>query len=272
MSKPMAKQHATECARPTRRWLLRLIPLVLLVAVLAGVFALTSEAASVSFDVTSEPGEGSLGSLQLLFLFTLLALAPTLLIMVTSFTRIIIVLSLLRSAIGLQQTPPNQVLIGLALFLSLFVMQPVITEITETSLDPYLDGQIGIEEALDSAQVPLKEFMLKETRAEDLNLFLSLSQVEQPQVVEGDIEGLMSLGLEVIIPAFLTSELRLGFTTGFLLFIPFLIIDMIVASTLMSMGMVMLPPSIISLPFKLMLFVVVNGWTLVIETLISGFV
>lgn len=226
-------------------------------------------AASVNVDVSSDGGDG-MGTMQLLFLFTLLAVAPSLLIMVTSFTRIVIVFSFLRNAIGLQQTPPNQVIVGLALFLSLFIMQPVLSEINTTSIEPYTKGEITQEEAFEKLQQPLKKFMLKETKVADLNLFLSLSG-DQAQIEQVDPENLMGLGLEVVVPAFITSELKYAFTIGFLLFLPFLIIDMIVSSTLMSMGMVMLPPSMISLPFKLMLFVVVDGWRLIMEMLITGF-
>lgn len=226
-------------------------------------------ASSINVDVSSDGGDG-MGTMQLLFLFTLLAVAPSLLIMVTSFTRIVIVFSFLRSAIGLQQTPPNQVIIGLALFLSLFIMQPVLTEINTESIEPYTKGQITQEVAFQKMQKPLKKFMLKQTKVSDLNLFLSLSG-DQDQIEEVNPDNLMDLGLEIVVPSFITSELKRAFTIGFLLFLPFLIIDMIVSSTLMSMGMVMLPPSMISLPFKLMLFVVVDGWRLIMEMLVRGF-
>lgn len=216
-------------------------------------------------------GDGSdMDSLKLLFTFALIALAPSLLIMMTSFTRIIIVFSFLRNALGLQQTPPNQVLVGLALFLSYFIMHPVITTMNETALKPYSEGLITQEEALQTVQIPLKQFMLKQTKIADLNLFLSLS--EQAETVEEiNPDSLLELGLETIVPSFITSELKRAFMIGFLLFLPFLVIDMIVASTLMSMGMVMLPPSMISLPFKIMLFVVVDGWSLIMEMLIRSF-
>lgn len=226
-------------------------------------------ASSINVDVSSDGGDG-MGTMQLLFLFTLLAVAPSLLIMVTSFTRIVIVFSFLRSAIGLQQTPPNQVIIGLALFLSVFIMQPVLTEINTESIEPYTKGQITQEVAFQKMQKPLKKFMLKQTKVSDLNLFLSLSG-DQDQIEEVNPDNLMDLGLEIVVPSFITSELKRAFTIGFLLFLPFLIIDMIVSSTLMSMGMVMLPPSMISLPFKLMLFVVVDGWRLIMEMLVRGF-
>jgi flagellar biosynthetic protein FliP len=190
--------------------------------------------------------------------------------MMTSFTRIVIVLSLLRNAIGLQQTPPNQVIIGLALALSLFIMAPVISTVNKDAIEPLQKGKITEEVALERMQDPIKEFMLKQTKDKDLNMFLSLAGDEE-KVEGGSTESLKELSLSVIVPAFITSELKRAFTMGFLLFLPFLVIDMIVSSTLMSMGMVMLPPSMISLPFKLMLFVVVDGWGLLIETLITSF-
>ncbi len=222
---------------------------------------------TIDFDTTGTDG---LGTLELLFLFVFIALAPSLLLMVTCFTRIVIVFSFLRNAIGLNQTPPNQVIIGLALFLSLFIMKPVVMDIQEQSVEPYMRDEITQQVALERMQVPLKEFMLKQTKTDDLNLFLSLSGVED-LATEVQPESLRDLGLEIVIPAFITSELTRAFTIGFLLFLPFLIIDMIVASTLMSMGMMMLPPSMISLPFKLMLFVVADGWSLLIEMLAKSF-
>lgn len=223
-------------------------------------------AATVSFDVSDEGG--GLDSFRLLGLFVLLALAPTLLLMFTCFTRIVIVLSLVRNAIGLQNTPPNQVIIGLALFLSLFVMNPVLTQINDVALKPYLSEEITLEEAIDEAQVPLKEFMLKQTRTEDLNLFQTLSGAEEMAQTQQEMSA---LSLTVITPAFITSEISRAFMTGFFLYLPFLVIDMVVSSTLMSVGMVMLPPSMISLPFKLMLFVVVDGWQLVMQMLVVSY-
>ncbi|WP_242964942.1 flagellar type III secretion system pore protein FliP [Scatolibacter rhodanostii] len=227
-------------------------------------------AAGITVDFDTEGSEGGMSELQLLFMFALLSLAPSILIMMTSFTRIVIVFSFLRNAIGLQQTPPNQVIVGISLFLSYFIMMPVINQINTESVQPYMQQEITQEVALEKMQEPIKEFMLKQTKAPDLNLFLSLSgDTEKLNTVEPD--KLMSLGLEVIVPAFITSELKRAFTIGFLLFLPFLIIDMIVSSTLMSMGMVMLPPSTIALPFKLMLFVVVDGWSLIMEMLVKSF-
>ena len=229
----------------------------------------TAHAAGINIDLDTDGSDGTMGSLQLLFIFALIALAPSLLIMMTCFTRIVIVFSLLRNAIGLQQTPPNQVLIGLALFLSLFIMNPVLTEINETGLQPYKNGEITQEVALENMKKPIKRFMLRQIKEDDLNLFLSLSGKSDVDI--SDTESLISLGLNIIVPSFITSELKRAFTMGFLLYIPFMVIDMIVSSALMSMGMVMLPPSMISLPFKLMLFVVVNGWSLIIEMLVKSF-
>jgi flagellar biosynthetic protein FliP len=227
-------------------------------------------AASLNIDFGAAGEDGILGPLQMLIFFALLTLAPSILIMMTSFTRIIIVFSFLRNALGLQQTPPNQVIVGLALFLSLFIMGPVLEEINETALQPFQAGTITQAECLDNMQGPIKIFMLKQIKVPDLNLFLSLAG-EESLAQEVSPELLTNLSLRIVIPSFITSELKRAFTIGFLLFIPFLIIDMIVASTLMSMGMVMLPPSMISLPFKLMLFVVADGWSLMIETLVKGF-
>lgn len=203
-------------------------------------------------------------SMQILFLLTILSLAPSLLIMLTSFTRIIIVLSFTRNALGTQSMPPNQVLVGLALFLTFFVMSPVITEINETAFTPYTKGEITQEVALDKAVQPIRTFMFKYTREKDLALFLKLGQVNQP-LAKNDIPT------STLIPAFIISELKTAFEIGFFLYIPFLMIDMVVASTLMSMGMMMLPPIMISMPFKILLFVMVDGWNLIIRSLIMGF-
>lgn len=240
-----------------------------LVFLLSFVLAIQASAAGFTIDFDTLGTDG-LGTFQLLFLFTFLALAPSLLLMMTCFTRIVIVFSFLRNAIGLQQTPPNQVIIGLSLFLSLFIMKPVVMEIQDNSIEPYLREEITQQVALDRMQSPIKEFMLKQTKADDLNLFISLAG-EKDSLPEMQADKLENLGLDIVIPAFITSELTRAFTIGFLLFLPFLIIDMIVASTLMSMGMMMLPPSMISLPFKLMLFVVVDGWSLLIEMLAKSF-
>lgn len=247
---------------------------VILVAV-TGFFLVRAYAAPV---VTVDLGSGDasqsqFGILDALLTVILLALAPSILIMMTSFTRIVIVLSFLRNALGTQQSPPNQVLVGLALFLTLFIMSPVFTQINETAYQPYRAEEITQEEAIKRATVPLKEFMIRQIYTNDLNLFISISneKTDSQIALTGEQEELLELGMEIVVPAFITSELKRAFSIGFLLFIPFLIIDMVVSSTLMSMGMVMLPPSTIALPFKIMTFVLVDGWGLLIGTLISGF-
>ena len=203
-------------------------------------------------------------SLQIVGLLTILSIAPAILIMLTGFTRIIIVLSLTRNALGLQQMPPNQVLVALALFLTFFVMSPVFNQIKTEALDPYMNQEITAQEAIDTASVPLKEFMLKQTYKSDLELFVDISRQE-------DVSNIDSIPMSTIIPAFITSEIKRGFQIGFFIYIPFIVIDMVVASTLMAMGMMMLPPTVISLPFKVLLFVLVDGWALMIQTLITSF-
>lgn len=202
--------------------------------------------------------------LELLFLLTFLTLLPTLMMMVTSFTRVIIVLSFARNAIGVPQLPPNQVLLGLALFLSVFIMAPVWTEVNRTALQPYLAGEIAQREAFDRALVPLRGFMFKQTRERDIALFMELGQQPRP-ANEQDVPTW------VLVPSFIVSELKTAFQMGFVIFIPFLLIDMIVSSTLMSMGMMMLPPVVVSLPFKVLLFVMVDGWDLIVRSLVMSF-
>ncbi|MCL1804938.1 MAG: flagellar type III secretion system pore protein FliP [Clostridiales bacterium] len=227
------------------------------------------QAAILNIDLGPEGAEGVLGPLQLLVFLALITLIPSILIMMTSFTRIIIVFSFLRNALG-AQAPPSQVIVGVALFLSFFIMWPVGVDIYDSGVQPFLDGEISQAECLENMSQPLKVFMLKQTKAPELNLFLSFAG-DESLVQEVTPEALTGLGMQVVIPAFILSELKRAFTIGFLLFIPFLVIDVIVASTLMSMGMVMLPPSMISLPFKLMLFVVVDGWTLIMDMLVKSF-
>jgi flagellar biosynthetic protein FliP len=210
-------------------------------------------------------GQGS-DAVKMIMVLTLISLAPFILLMMTCFTRIIIVLSFLRSALGLQQTPPNQVLVGLALFITFFIMQPVLHQVNETALQPYNAGQIETQEFLDRASVPMKDFMLKQTTKSEVELFKSLSNDKSVEALES-----ADLPMHIVVPAFIISELKRAFLIGFLLYIPFLIIDMIVASTLMSMGMIMLSPVMISLPFKIMLFVVVDGWGLLIKTLVMTY-
>jgi len=256
-----------------KKYMLRFIIAAVVTSALIMVLSLSAQAASVTFDLGDEGEDGSFGIIELLFLLTVIALAPSILIMTTSFTRIIIVLSFMRSALGTQQSPPNQVLIGMALFLTLFIMQPVLTEINEEAYQPYRAGEITQQEFFDTAVVPMKKFMLRQTYTNDLDLFLSIARNGQTaeQLVVNGPEDLTELDLEVVVPAFITSELKRAFNIGFLLFIPFLIIDIVVSSTLMSMGMVMLPPSMIALPFKIMMFVLVDGWALLFGNLVKGF-
>lgn len=203
-------------------------------------------------------------SVQIILLLTILSLAPSILIMMTGFTRIIIVLGFVRNALGLQQSPPNQVLIGLALFLTLFVMNPVITDIKTNAYEPYISRGISQEVALDRTEQSLKSFMLKQTYSKDMNLFLSLANEDVPETYD-------EIPISTVIPAFITSELKRALQIGFFIYLPFIVIDMIVSSALMSMGMMMLPPVMISLPFKILLFILVDGWNLVIKTLITSF-
>ncbi|GGH69605.1 flagellar biosynthetic protein FliP [Compostibacillus humi] len=203
-------------------------------------------------------------SVKLLLLLTVLSLAPGILILMTSFTRIVVVLSFVRTSLATQQMPPNQVLIGLALFLTFFIMAPVFSEVYEEALEPLFAEEITLDEAYENASVPMKEFMAKHTRQKDLALFLDYAQAEPPETVQ-------DIPLTALIPAFAISELKTAFQMGFMIFIPFLIIDMAVASILMSMGMMMLPPVMISLPFKILLFVLVDGWYLITHSILDSF-
>ena len=203
-------------------------------------------------------------TMQIIFLVTILSLAPSILIMMTSFTRLVIVFHFLRSALATQTVPSNQILIGLALFISIFIMKPVINEINDTALQPYLNEEITQKEALNIAAIPIKLFMLDQTRERDISLFIQLRQLDKPASME-------ELSIFTLIPAFIISELKTAFQIGFLLYLPMLAIDMVVSSVLLSMGMMMLPPIMISLPFKLLLFVLVDGWYLVVESLVKGF-
>ncbi len=203
-------------------------------------------------------------TLQILFLMTILTLAPSILIMTTAFTRLIIVFSILRSAMGTQQIPPNQVMVGLALFLTFFIMQPVFSKINTDAVQPYFANKIALPDAVEKAEKPLHDFMIRQTYTSDLTFFINLSRAPKPNTAD-------DVGLMTLVPAFITSELKTAFIIGFYIYLPFLIIDMVVASTLMSMGMMMLPPMTISLPAKLLLFVLANGWTLLIGSLARGF-
>lgn len=203
-------------------------------------------------------------SIKMLLLLTVLSLAPAILILMTSFARIIIVLSFVRTALATQQMPPNQVLVGLALFLTFFIMSPVLSQVNEEALTPLFDEEISLDEAYERASVPFKEFMSQHTRQKDLELFMRYNQMERPETIE-------DIPLTMMVPAFALSEIKTAFQMGFMIFIPFLVIDMIVASVLMSMGMMMLPPVMISLPFKILLFVLVDGWYLIIQSLLQSF-
>ena len=218
------------------------------------------------FNITSNAGSSSLSaSLQMLLVLTVLSLAPSILIMMTSFTRIIVVLHFVRSALGTQTTPPNQVLVGLALFLTLFIMSPVISDVNTECVQPYQQGHLTQEEALNDGLKTIREFMFKQTNRSDIKLFLDIEGKNTEVASEDDVPTM------VLLPAFMISELRTAFIIGFLIYLPFIIIDMVVASTLMSMGMMMLPPTTISMPFKILLFVLADGWNLVIGQVVETF-
>jgi flagellar biosynthetic protein FliP len=246
----------------------RLLPLALVIVPL--VLAGCSSTGVPDVGVTIGSGQAASGggqfamSLQLLIILTVLSVVPAILLMATSFTRIVVVLSLLRSAIGIPQLPPNQVLLGLALFLPLFIMGPTWRRFNTDALQPYLAGTLPAEQALDAGAKPLREFMLGQTHESDLEVFLELSKAPRPKTAA-------DVPTEVLLPAFVMSELRTAFTMGFLLFIPFLVIDLVVASALMSMGMVMVSPTQIALPFKLLLFVLADGWVLIVQSLVRSF-
>lgn len=207
---------------------------------------------------------GNVPALELIFMITLVGLLPSVVVMMTSFTRTIIILSFTRNAMGIQQTPPNLVLAGISLFLTLYIMGPVIGQINETAYQPYLRGELTQEEAVAQMSVPMKEFMLRNTEKETLDHFVEMSGAEIR-------EDVTAYPMTIVTPAFMTSELKRGFMAGFLIYLPFLLIDIVVATTLMSMGMVMLPPTMVSLPFKLLLFVTVNGWELLFSSIVRSF-
>ena len=212
----------------------------------------------------------SVQTLELIFLTTMIALLPSMLVIMTSFTRYIISLSFLRTAMGTQQTPPNTVLVGIAIFLTLITMNPVLQRIQTEAWEPYTNEEIGAEEFFDRASVPLKEFMLDNTKYDTLRMYCDLAQLDVPESNSELSEMRLELPMRVVVPSFMTQELQRAFFNGFLLYIPFLLIDVVVASTLMSMGMIMLPPAMISTPFKLLLFISVNGWDLMFSSLIQG--
>jgi len=244
-----------------------LSPLLAVALLLVAPLALAADPLSIPAITLSNTADGQQEysvSLQILLIMTALSFIPAFVILMTSFTRIIIVFSILRQALGLQQTPSNQLLTGMALFLTMFIMAPVFDRVNQDALQPYLKEQMTAQQAIDKAQGPLKDFMLAQTRQSDLDLFMRLSK-------RTDIAGPDQVPLTILVPAFVTSELKTAFQIGFMIFIPFLIIDMVVASVLMAMGMMMLSPLIISLPFKIMLFVLVDGWALIMGTLASSF-
>ncbi|AIM14967.1 flagellar biosynthesis protein flip [Bacillus sp. X1(2014)] len=215
-------------------------------------------------DLGSDDPEKVSTTMRIILLITILSIAPAILILMTCFTRIIVVLGFVRNALGTQQIPPNQVLIGLALFMTFFIMAPTFSEMNQTALKPFLAGELSQEEAFKQASIPLKEFMAKHTRQKDLALFLDYAKLEKPKEIN-------DIPLKALVPAFAISELKTAFQMGFMIFIPFLVIDMIVSSVLMSMGMMMLPPVMISLPFKILLFILVDGWHLIVESLLRSF-
>lgn len=253
-----------------RKWILHFLFILFLpVSALAadnlipGTSGLSLPSLSLSFAEATKP-QDTVGVIRILILMTVLSLAPAILIMMTSFTRIVVVLSFLRQALGTQQMPPNQLIVGLSLFLSFFVMAPTWKTINSTALEPYLAEKINQQDAFKNAEQPLRKFMFAQTREKDLELFMSLSKEAKPQTRD-------DVPTYVLIPAFVISELKTAFQIGFMLYLPFLVLDMVVASVLMAMGMMMLPPVVISLPFKLLLFVLVDGWELVAGSLIKSF-
>lgn len=240
---------------------------IIIIAVILSLYghsaAQTIPKISIELDQSDQPEDLSV-ALQILLILTVLSLAPAIIILLTSFIRLIIVFSFLRQAVGTHQMPPNQLLIGLALILTAFIMAPAIEQINKEAIQPYLAGEIDQSQAYETGIKPLREFMLRQTREKDLALFVSMANVPQPETPE-------DLPTHIIIPGFVISEMRIAFQIGFLLYIPFLVIDMVVASVLMSMGMLMLPPIMVSLPFKILLFVLVDGWYLIVKSVVMGF-
>ncbi len=249
-----------------------IITLVLLFIVsltsVSSAFATADPIPNIDIQIGNDSGSGdaapATSSLSILLLLTVISVAPAFLVLMTSFTRIVIVLSFVRTSLGTNQMPPNQVLVGLALFLTIFIMSPVLSTMNQTALQPYLKGSITQTEALKAAEIPIKEFMFKHTREKDLLLFLNYTGAEKPSNIQ-------DIPLTVMVPSYAISELKTAFQMGFMIFIPFLVIDIVVASVLMAMGMMMLPPVMISLPFKILLFVLVDGWYLVVKSLLLSF-
>jgi len=250
---------------PVRKRVIAVVAIGLALAATASpAFAQTAPGLDKALTTIAGDGKPLSLSLQVLLLMSLLTVLPSLILMMTSFTRIIIVLSILRQALGLQQTPPNQVLVGLSLFLSMFVMQPVLTQINKTAIEPYGRSEVTLEEGITRSGTALHGFMIKQTRKSDLSMFANIAKAPK-------FEKSADVPFSILLPAFVTSELKTAFQIGFLIFLPFLVIDLIVASALMSLGMMMLSPSIISMPFKLLLFVLVDGWALTMGSLASSF-
>lgn len=250
-----------------------LLPMIVLLLVFTGPIESFAQAAQqqatgipqVSLNVTPVDGKEDYSmAIQVLILLTILSFGPAFITMMTSFTRIVVVFFFMRSAMGTQQSPPNQVLIGLALFITIFIMKPVFDDINQLAIQPYLDDSITQSVALDRASMPLKEFMIKQTREKDLLLFMDLGNVETVRSIE-------ELPLWVVVPSYVISELRIAFQIGFLIYLPFLVIDLVVASILLAMGIVFLPPILVSLPFKILIFVLTDGWYLIVESLVKSF-
>jgi len=248
-----------------RRWFLSILLPATCVSLLfaADGFAITLPTIQVGIVESDDPKQIDT-LIEILLIFTVLSMAPAILLMTTCFTRLIVAFSFLKQAMGTQQMPPAQVLIGLSLFLTLFIMSPVLRDINSNAVKPFMDEQIGLEQAYNEGIKPLRSFMMKQTREKDLALFLSLAKMEKPQTKE-------DVSTAILIPAFVISELKTAFQIGFILFLPFLVIDMVVASVLLSMGMMMLPPVMVSLPFKILLFVLVDGWYLIVGSLVKSF-
>ncbi len=248
----------------TKRGLLKFLPLLGIgFLALPALAQMTLPSVQLGFKSTDNPNE-VVNAIKIILVLTVLTLAPAILIMMTSFTRIIIVLSFLRQALGVQQMPPNQLLVGLSLFLTFFIMGPAFKDINEKGIQPYLAGKVSQEKALEETLTPLRKFMLTQTRPADLTLFMKLGRVQGAKTL-ADVPTL------VLVPAFVISELKTAFQIGFVIFLPFLVIDMLAASVLMAMGMMMLPPVVISLPLKIMLFVLVDGWSLIVGSMVNSF-
>lgn len=247
-----------------KKFLLFLAGILLLGSVVhAQTGGVTLPTVNLGFKTTDNPQE-VVSAIRVVLMLTVLTLAPAILILMTSFTRIIIVFSFLRQALGVQNMPPNQMLVGLSLFLTFFIMGPALKDMNEKGLQPYMNGAINQEQALTEVMAPLRKFMFSQTRPADLLLFVNLSKIEKPKTL-AEVPSL------VLIPAFIISELKTAFQIGFIIFLPFLIVDMVAASVLMAMGMMMLPPIVISLPFKIMLFVMVDGWSLIVGSMVKSF-